>query len=232
MEKILEFQGISFYYQEGENRVDILNNINLTFNKGTFYAIVGPSGSGKTTTLALASALETPKEGRIMYNSSDIGKLGLTKYRKKCVSIVFQNYNLINYMTALENVIMAMEIAEANVTNRKKRALDLLEMVGITEVEANRNVLRLSGGQQQRVGIARALASDAKVILADEPTGNLDSTTSKEIISIFKRLATDFNKCVIVVTHSNDVATQADIVYRLEKGTLLTNGESGGSSVG
>lgn len=226
MEKILEFQSISFYYQEGDNRVDILNNINLTFNKGTFYAIVGPSGSGKTTTLALASALETPKEGRIMYNSSDIGKLGLTKYRKKCVSIVFQNYNLINYMTAMENVIMAMEIAEANVTNKQKRALDLLKMVGITEVEANRNVLRLSGGQQQRVGIARALASDAKVILADEPTGNLDATTSEDIIAIFKRLAKEFDKCVIVVTHSNEVAKQADIVYRLEKGTLVSSASS------
>jgi len=135
---------------------------------------------------------------------------------------VFQSYNLINYMTAIENVTMAMEITGSYKGRRKERALELLKELGLTEDEAKRNVLKLSGGQQQRVAIARALASDVDVILADEPTGNLDVDSAKEIIDIFEELAHKQNKCVIVVSHSHEVAERSDVILKFEKGELIT----------
>lgn len=214
MNSILSFNNVSFYYEEGDERVDILKNLNLKFELGKYYALVGPSGSGKTTTLALASALDTPQSGEVRYKDQNIQVIGLTQYRKKHVAIVFQSYNLIHYMTALENVTTAMDISGVACDDPKKRALDLLKAVGLTESQANRSVLKLSGGQQQRVGIARALASDADIILADEPTGNLDQKTAKDIIDIFKKLAHDYGKCVIIVTHDEQIAQKADIIHR------------------
>ncbi len=220
MTAILEFENVSYGYSNGGKKIDILNGTNVAFEKGKLYTILGPSGSGKTTTLALAGALDVPQKGRILFNGQDIRKIGFTRHRKKNVVLVFQNYNLINYMTALENVTMAMEISGSHKGVRKQQALKLLQDMGLTEDEAKRSVMKLSGGQQQRVAIARALASDAEVILADEPTGNLDVATAKEIIGIFKELADVYNKCVIIVSHSHEVAEKSHVVYSFGGGGL------------
>lgn len=220
MEAVLEFENVTFGYSNGGKRIDILKEVNVSFGKGYFYTILGPSGSGKTTALALAGALDVPQKGKVLYDGLDIKKIGLTKHRKKNVVLIFQNYNLINYMTALENVTMAMDLAGSYKGECKQQALKLLTDLGLTEDEAKRNVMKLSGGQQQRVAIARALAGDADIILADEPTGNLDINTAREIIEIFKELAHVHNKCVIVVSHSKEVAEESDIVYSFEDGNL------------
>lgn len=220
MTALLEFENVSYGYRNNGKKIDILKDASITFEKGRFYTILGPSGSGKTTTLALAGALDVPQKGKVLYNGKDIRKIGLVKHRRKNVVLVFQSYNLISYMTALENVRMAMEISGSYKGERKSKALSLLEDMGLTKDEAHRNVMKLSGGQQQRVAIARALAGNAEIILADEPTGNLDTATAKEIVAIFDRLAHSYNKCVVVVSHSTELAEASDIVYRFEGGTL------------
>lgn len=220
MGALLEFDGVSYGYSNEGNRIDILKDASVFFEKGVFYTIIGPSGSGKTTSLALAGALDVPQKGRVLFDGKDIRKIGLTRHRRRNVALIFQNYNLINYMTAMENVTMAMELSGSYKGGRKQQALRLLKNLGLTEDEAKRNVMKLSGGQQQRVAIARALASDAEVILADEPTGNLDHKTAGEIIAIFKELAHEYNKCVIVVTHSQQVAEDSDIAYSFADGGL------------
>ncbi len=220
MKAVLEFKDVDFSYLNAGKQINILKKANLDFHKGNFYTIIGPSGSGKTTLLALAAALDTPASGIIAFNGEDIKKTGLTKHRKNNVALIFQNYNLINYMTALENVIVAMDISGSYKENRKDKAMEFLLKLGLTGDEAVRNVMKLSGGQQQRVAIARALATDAQVILADEPTGNLDAETASEIVEVFKRLAHEYDKCVIVVSHSHDVAEQSDISYSFKKGML------------
>ncbi|PFJ96055.1 ABC transporter [Bacillus cereus] len=220
METILQFKNINYHYESNNKRTTILQNVNFSFQTGSFYTILGPSGSGKTTTLSLASGLDIPKSGYVLYKGTDIRKIGLDSYRNQYVSIIFQSYNLITYMTALQNVITAMEITGVDVKDKKIRALDLLKKVGLTEIEAKRNVLQLSGGQQQRVAIARALSCNVDLLIADEPTGNLDQETSMEIIELFKELAHKENKCIIVVTHSQDVAKQSDKAVYLKKQNL------------
>lgn len=215
MEEVLELKNVSYYYKNGDSKTVILNDVNFKFEKGKLYTIIGPSGSGKTTALSLASALESPKNGKIFYHGEELDKIGFTRYRSR-IGIVFQSYNLINYMNALQNVIMAMEISGFKGKDKKKKAVELLAWVGIGEDKINRNINKLSGGEQQRVAIARALSSNAELILADEPTGNLDASTAEEIIDIFTKLAHDMGKCVITVTHSLDFAKKADIILSLE----------------
>lgn len=217
---LLTFENVSFGYRDGMRRLQVLDKANASFEEGTFYTIIGPSGSGKTTTLALAGALDVPQDGRILFDGKDVRKIGLTRYRREKVSMVFQNYNLISYMTALENVTMAMEISNTKEKNRKEIALSLLKKLGLNEDEARRNVRRLSGGQQQRVAIARAMASESPVILADEPTGNLDVKTAEDIVQLLKELAHAYDKCVIVVTHSPEVSKEADKVYKFADGGM------------
>lgn len=204
---IMEIKGVCYSY---DNKRTILNDVSAQFDAGKMYAILGQSGCGKTTLLSLLGGLDSPLKGQILFNGQDIEAVGLATHRKNNVAFIFQNYNLIDYLTPKENVALTSKLPP----------LPILERVGLTEEESNRNVLKLSGGQQQRVAIARALASDAGVILADEPTGNLDEDTAVEITNILKECAHQMGKCVIIVTHSNDLAKQSDVVMKLRKAQL------------
>lgn len=206
---MLELRDVSYYYKSQKNK-NILDHISYEFKKGTMYAILGSSGSGKTTLLSLLAGLDVPVDGKITVSGREIQKGSLNLHRKNNVSLIFQNYNLIDYLTPVENVKLG----------GKADAEELLAQMGIDDAQRKRNVMQLSGGQQQRVAIARALASKAPILLADEPTGNLDEDTASEIISIFKELAHEKEKCVIVVTHSRELAGQADITLRLKKGKI------------
>lgn len=205
---IFEIKNISYAYEKSKK---ILKSVSAEFERGKMYAILGQSGCGKTTLLSLLGGLDAVDNGKILLNGEDIMINGLEHHRRNNVSIIFQSYNLIDYMTPIENVNLTV----------KKDALPILKQLGLTEDEARRNVMKLSGGQQQRVAIARTLVSDAPVILADEPTGNLDEDTAAEITDILKNCAHQLNKCVIVVTHSNELVKQADVVFRLKRGELI-----------
>ena len=209
---VLSLQNISFSY----GRTPVLKDISYEFEKGKMYCIIGKSGAGKTTLLSLLSGLAKPTAGDIIYDGKSIAKIDKYTFRSRYIGVVFQSFNLITKYTALENVVLSMDVSGAKIKNKKQKALELLESVGLDEDEANRRVLKLSGGQQQRVAIARALSYDPDIILADEPTGNLDRDTQKEIMDIFRDL-TDQGKCVILVSHSPDVASMCDERYELTK---------------
>jgi hypothetical protein len=208
MMNILEAKKLSYNYANSKEKV--LSSVNQGFEEGEFYAIIGKSGAGKSTFLSLLAGLDSPQEGEILFRGENIEKEGYSKHRRDNISLVFQNYNLIEYLTPLENIRLV----------NKHASEDILLELGLDRSQIKRNVLKLSGGQQQRVAIARALVSEAPVILADEPTGNLDQASSKEIIDLFKRLAKERNKCVIVVTHSKDIADAADVVLEISNKKL------------
>jgi putative ABC transport system ATP-binding protein len=203
----LELKNVSYAYEKGKA---VLQNVSAELETGKMYAILGPSGSGKTTLLSLLGGLDVPKQGNVLFDGEDITAKGLEHHRRNHISLIFQSYNLIDYMTPIENVRLTAKLDAA----------PILERMGLEQDEITRNVLKLSGGQQQRVAIARALASDAPVILADEPTGNLDADTAEEITAILKESAHTFGKCVVVVTHSGEVAKQADVVLEIKRGHL------------
>lgn len=218
---ILTADKLCYYYQDGDVIRHILKDVSFNFERGKFYTILGESGSGKTTLLSLLSALEEPITGTIKYENKDIRNIGLEEYRRNKIGIIFQSYNLINYMTALENVFIAMGITDNNIPgNVEVIARNLLKFVGIDRVKANRTVNKLSGGEQQRVAIARSLSTDVDLLFADEPTGNLNQEMSEEIVKIFKTLAHHHNKCIIMVTHSKEIAEKSDEILFLEKGVL------------
>lgn len=206
---MLELKKVSYFYKSQKDKL-ILDQISYQFERGKMYAILGTSGSGKTTLLSLLAGLDTPVEGEVCMAGENIMKKGLAYHRKNHISLVFQNYNLIDYLTPIENVKLGGKV-DAEI---------LLTQMGIDKTTGKRNVMKLSGGQQQRVAIARALASKAPVLLADEPTGNLDESTAKDIINLFQRLAHEQEKCVIVVTHSKELAEEADEVLSLKNGCL------------
>lgn len=208
---ILSLQNICFSY----DRTPVLQNVSYDFEKGRIYCIMGKSGAGKTTLLSILSGLAAPTGGEILYNGQNVQKMDKYKFRSHYIGVIFQSYNLLTKFTALENVMLSMEIAGVK-GKKKEKALTLLESVGLNAEEANRRVLKLSGGQQQRVAIARALSYDADILLADEPTGNLDGETQDEIMAIFRQLA-QAGKCVILVSHSPQVAAQCDECYELKK---------------
>lgn len=209
---VLSLENICFSY----GKTPVLQNVSYEFEKGKMYCIVGKSGAGKTTLLSLLSGLATPTGGEIFYEEKNVAKIDKYTFRSKYIGVVFQSFNLITKYTALENVVLSMDVAGYKCKNKKKRAIELLQSVGLEEDEANRRVLKLSGGQQQRVAIARALSYDPAVILADEPTGNLDGETQNEIMNIFRGLANQ-GKCVILVSHSPEVAAGCDERYELIK---------------
>ncbi|MBE5926743.1 MAG: ABC transporter ATP-binding protein [Lachnospiraceae bacterium] len=208
---ILKIENICFAYDKKQ----VLKNISYEFEKGHIYSIVGKSGAGKTTLLSVLSGLAKPTSGEIYYDDKNMKDTNKYEYRSKYVGVVFQAYNLLTKLTALENVVLSMDISSKKIKDKKKVAYELLERVGLSKEESNRRVLKLSGGQQQRVAIARALSYDPEIILADEPTGNLDSETQKEILTILRELA-NAGKCIILVTHSDEVARMSDYVYQLK----------------
>ena len=204
---VLEIQDLKYSY---DNKKNVLNGINAQMELGKIYVILGTSGCGKTTLLSLLGGLDSASKGKILFNGKDIAEKGLENHRRNHVSFIFQAYNLIDYMTPLENVKLTSKLPPE----------PILEKMGLTKEEMKRNVLQLSGGQQQRVAIARALASEAHIILADEPTGNLDEDTAMSIMRILEESVHHLNKCAIIVTHSNEVAKRADVVFQLKRGTL------------
>ncbi len=209
---VLSIRNVSFAY---DRRTPVLRNLSLDFEQGKTYAIIGRSGAGKTTLLSIMAGLLKPVKGDILYNDHSITGINQFVYRSRDVGVVFQSYNLLPKMTAIENVILSMDVAKVRHVKKKETARALLTRVGLTETEMNRRVLLLSGGQQQRVAIARALSYNPKVILADEPTGNLDVFTTNEIMKILNQLAHEYEKCLIIVTHSPQVADMTDQVYDL-----------------
>lgn len=213
---IFKLENVCYSYEDGKS---VLTNINYEFQRSKIYAITGRSGTGKTTLLSLMSGLDVPKSGIIKYDGSDISKFNKDDYRSHQVGIVFQSFNLLPHLSALENVVLSMDVAniKLNESQKKEKAYLLLEEVGIDSEKANKRILKLSGGEQQRVAIARALSYDPQVILADEPTGNLDRHNEEQILEIFKELAHNKNKCIIIVTHSKNVSNCADEIYNLEE---------------
>ena len=217
---LLQLIGLTHAYGNSSKNRAVLKGIDYSFEAGRMYAVVGPSGCGKTTLLSIASGLDTPSGGSVRYKGRDISQIGPSTYRNKHVATVFQSLNLLNYMTAVQNITSAMEITGVKGVNRRHRASELLERLGIEGEEQRRRTLQLSGGQQQRVAIARALACDVDILFADEPTGALDHDTAQSIIGIFREMVRDDGKCVIIVTHSHTVAAACDDVLQLKRGRL------------
>lgn len=209
---VLELQNLCYTY-DGVHPV--LKDISYSFEKGKIYAVMGRSGAGKTTLLSLLSGLTDPTGGKILFDGKDVAAIDRYHYRSRYVGVVFQGFNLLPQLTAVENVELSMDIAGMKVPDKHRMAMELLEKVELDDARAKRRVLKLSGGEQQRVAIARALSYNPDILLADEPTGNLDGETQDEVMDIFIRLAREENKCVIIVTHSPEVAECADIVYEL-----------------
>jgi len=210
---ILSMKNVGFTYDN--TGIEVLKNTNIDFEKGKFYAIIGKSGSGKSTFLGLLAGLDEPTSGEILVDKINIAAMGYTNHRKNNIALVFQSYNLIDYLTPIENLKLVNSKAE----------VAILEKMGLDKSIAGRSIMHLSGGQQQRVAIGRALASEAPIILADEPTGNLDEETAADIIKILQKAAHDEGKCVIVVTHSDVLAKSADIIYQLKDKTLVKKGK-------
>jgi len=211
---LLDVKNVSFRYNKKIDRY-VLKNLSTKFETGFVYVIAGSSGAGKTTLLSLLAALDYCTEGEILYNGVDLKKINSDKYRATHIGFVFQQFNLLNNHNAIENVVIGMEISGVKVDNKTTQAKSVLMGMGITEDKHNRKVVELSGGEQQRVAISRAIAHNPSIILADEPTGNLDEENQNNIIKILKKLAYESGKCVIISSHSKDVINEADCVINL-----------------
>lgn len=215
---ILALQNVSYKY-EGTKK-SVLKGVTAEFEAGKVYTIVGKSGSGKSTMLSLIAGLDICKDGEILYSSKNLRNIDRDEYRAKGIGVIFQAYNLITNATAVQNIVLSMNISASKEKNKKAFAYSLLERVGIDRETADRTVLKLSGGEQQRVGIARALSHNPDIIIADEPTGNLDKDTEAEVLKIFTSLAHDDGKCVIIVTHSRRVSDIADVILGISEGKI------------
>jgi len=220
MMSVLAANKVTYIYQSKYQKVQALTEVSCGFEAGKFYAIVGQSGSGKTTLLSMLAGLGTPNEGEVLSNGKSVKEVGSERHRRENVSVIYQAFNLFPTLNLLENVMYPMQIQKVPKAEAKSRAKELLGLVGLGEVDPRKLPAMLSGGQQQRVAIARALASSAPVILADEPTGNLDSENGENIIALLKGLTKEENRCVIIVTHDMGIAAQADVVYRMMDGRL------------
>jgi putative ABC transport system ATP-binding protein len=221
---MLKVVDVSKKYNSHDNTVVALNKIDLSVSQGQFTSIIGASGSGKSTLLALLGALDRPSDGTIEVDGTDITKLSdkkLIQYRCRKIGFVFQNYNLIPNLSAVENVMLPMEFAGTAKSERQNRAKELLEKVGLSGDKQNRKPGRLSGGEQQRVAIARALGNKPAIILADEPTGNLDSKTGKMVFDLLHSLSRQFKTTIVVVTHDLAIAGKTDKTFNIKDGRLV-----------
>ena len=207
--EILEIKNVSYSYANSKEK--ILSGVNQKFELGKFYAIVGKSGAGKSTLLSLLAGLDKPKTGQILFKNEDIQKKGYSNHRKNNISLVFQNYNLIDYLSPIENIRLVNKSADESI---------LFEL-GLDKKQIKRNVMKLSGGQQQRAAIARALASKPAIILADEPTGNLDSHTTMDVLKLMQRIVREQNQTLVMVTHDNHLAAYADRIFHIIDGKIV-----------
>ena len=217
--RLMQIKELSYKYDKSTKNV--LNKMNAEFETGKIYAIVGKSGSGKTTLLSLISGLDVSTGGEILFNGENLKEIDRDDYRAKSIGVVFQSYNLLLNATAAENIVLSMNISGSGEANKKDYAYKLLDKIGIDRETADRKILKLSGGEQQRVGIARALSHDPDIVIADEPTGNLDTETESQILDILSELAHNQDKCVIIVTHSKKVSAYADEIYGISDGKLV-----------
>jgi putative ABC transport system ATP-binding protein len=223
MKTLIELKNVSKVYKMEEVEVPALKGINMKIKRGEFVSVIGPSGSGKSTLLHIIGCLDRPTKGEVILDGIDVSKLSdneLSRIRAKKIGFVFQFFNLYPTLTALENVELPMMIVEKDKSERKKRARELLKIVGL-EKRAEHLPSQLSGGERQRVAIARALANDPPLILADEPTGNLDSKSGKEIVSLLKKLQEEKGKTIVMVTHALDIAKFADRLIYLKDGEII-----------
>jgi putative ABC transport system ATP-binding protein len=224
---MLTVSNVTRQYTSGDAKVKAVDDISFEIPEGKFVSVIGKSGSGKTTLLSLLGTLEKPSEGKIEIDGKNVSALSdhaLVSYRRKKIGFVFQAYNLIPNLTALENVMLPLSFEGVRGTKAKQRASDLLNQVGIESSKQQRKPSRLSGGEQQRVAIARALANKPSLILADEPTGNLDSETGKMIFDLLHRLSRTENTTIVVVTHDLSIAGKTDQSFRLSDGKLTGKG--------
>ncbi|MBO5254062.1 MAG: ABC transporter ATP-binding protein [Clostridia bacterium] len=217
---LLEAKNVHYIYQSKYQKVHALKGVSCVFEAGKLYAIIGHSGSGKTTLLSMLAGLGTPTEGAVYAGGEPIEKFGVERHRRENVSVIYQAFNLFATLNILENVMYPMQLSGKSKKAAKEKAAELLNSVGIKEAAFRKLPAMLSGGEQQRVAIARALASDAKTILADEPTGNLDTENGRIVLALLKRLVREERYCVIIVTHDLDIAAGADVVYRMTDGHL------------
>ena len=215
----LVIENVSYRYKNADRLA--LNGVSCAFKPGQVTAVVGPSGSGKTALLSIMAGLDRPEEGQVLLNGADLSGMDLDAYRRQDVSVIFQAFQLFPLLTVIENVCYPMELNEVALKDAKERARTLLSSVGIQEEKLRRFPANLSGGEQQRVAIARSLATGSGILLADEPTGNLDGENSRNVVEILTRLAHEEGYCVIIVTHDPAIAEASDVVYHMADGILL-----------
>jgi putative ABC transport system ATP-binding protein len=220
---IIALQGVNKTFTRGKEVLEVLNELSLDIPKGSFEALMGPSGSGKTTLLNLIAGLDRPSKGSILVGGKDISKLGdgeLSRWRSQNIGFIFQHFNLIPVLTALENVELPLLLTKLPAAERKTRAATALRVVGL-EDRMHHRPAQLSGGQEQRVGIARAIVHDPTILVADEPTGELDRSSADEILELLARLNKEFDKTILMVTHDPAAAERASIIRKLDKGQLV-----------
>lgn len=220
---VLSLQQVSFAYRTRYQTVYAVKEVSCALETGALYALVGKSGSGKTTLLSLLAGLEKPDTGKILFHGKDLRTMDMDVYRRVHASVIYQNFNLFPFMTVLENVMYPMILNKKAKEQAQTRAQETLEQLGLGANYWRRMPAMLSGGEQQRVAIARAIANDAKLILADEPTGNLDTENTRNIVALLKEMAHEHGCTVVVVTHDEDVANEADYVYRMDSGRLVVD---------
>ena len=217
---ILELKHLSYDYITKAGKVHALKNATASFETGKVYAIVGRSGSGKSTLMSLMAGLDVPKDGDILYHGESLRDIDRDKFRREHIGMIFQSYYLLPQLTAVENVELSLELAEYE-GDKQKRAEEMLTLVGIKKEQFKKRSTQFSGGEQQRIAVARAIATDPEIILADEPTGNLDNENSMNVVNILVDLAHKYGKCVIIITHAAEVAERADVVFKMDDGILI-----------
>lgn len=217
---MLEVQNVSYTYTNRYQTNEVLHEVSCTFEQGQMYAIIGPSGSGKSTLLSLLAGLDLPTKGEILVDGKSMTAMDRDTYRRDMASVIYQSFNLFPLLTALENVMFSLQLQGKPMAEAKAEAMKCIESVNLKESVLNHRPLMMSGGEQQRVAIARALAAGGRILLADEPTGNLDAANGEAVVAILKKLAHEKDYIVVVITHNTSIAEQADVVYRIVDGRL------------